>query len=117
MSTDSKTIASTYFAAWEAADVQRLRGILADDVSFEGPLAQVQGGDAYAESIRGLLKATEKVAVHKVWVDGDDVLTWFDLHMPGAPPTPVAQWCRVRNGKVKRVQVTFDPRGILAAGS
>jgi hypothetical protein len=48
-------------------------------------------------------------------VDGDDVLTWFDLHLPGAPPAPVAQWCRVQGGKVKRVQVTFDPRGILAA--
>jgi hypothetical protein len=29
----------------------------------------------------------------------------------------VAQWCQVRDSKVKRVQVTFDPRGILAAGS
>jgi ketosteroid isomerase-like protein len=117
MRTDPKTIAATYFAAWEAADVQRLRAILAEEVSFDGPLAQVQGADAYAESIRGLFKATEKLVVHKVWVDGDDVLTWFDLHMPEAPPTPVAQWCRVRDGKVKRVQVTFDPRGILAAGS
>ena len=111
MSTDSRTIAATYFEAWRTADVEHLRGILAENVSFDGPLAQVQGADAYAQSIRGLFGATEKVAVHKVWVDGDDVLTWFDLHIAGAPPTPVAQWCRVRGGKVERVQVTFDPRG------
>jgi ketosteroid isomerase-like protein len=117
MTTDPKTIAAAYFAAWEAADVQGLRAILADDITFSGPLAQVAGADEYADSIRGLFQATEKVVVHKVWVDGDDVLTWFDLHMPGAPPAPVAQWCRVRDGKVKRVQVTFDPRGILAATS
>lgn len=117
MSTDPKTIAAAYFTAWEAADVEQLRTILAEDVSFRGPLAQVEGADAYADSIRGLFTATEKIVVHKAWVDGDDVLTWFDLHMPGAPPTPVAQWCQVHDGKVKRVQVTFDPRGILAAGS
>jgi ketosteroid isomerase-like protein len=117
MNTDPKTIAAAYFTAWEAADVERLRAILADDITFSGPLAQVAGADQYADSIRGLFQATEKVVVHKVWVDGDDVLTWFDLHMPGAPPAPVAQWCRVRDGKVKRVQVTFDPRGILAATS
>lgn len=117
MSTDPKTIAATYFEAWEAADVERLRGILAEDVRFDGPLAQVQGANAYADSIRGLFKGTEKVVVQRVWVDGDDVLTWFDLHIPGAPPTPVAQWCRVGDGRVKRVQVTFDPRGILTAGS
>jgi ketosteroid isomerase-like protein len=117
MSTDPKSIAAAYFAAWEAADVERLRAILAEDVSFRGPLAQVDGADAYADSIRGLFGATEKVVVHKVWAAGDDVLTWFDLHMPGAPPTPVAQWCHVRDGRVERVQVTFDPRGMLAAGS
>jgi ketosteroid isomerase-like protein len=117
MSTNPKTIAATYFEAWEAADTDRLRAILADDVSFRGPLAQVQGADEYVDSIRGLFQATEKVIVHKVWVDGDDVLTWFDLQMPGAPAAPVAQWCHLQDDKVKRVQVTFDPRGILAAGS
>ncbi|MGI8712806.1 MAG: nuclear transport factor 2 family protein [Solirubrobacteraceae bacterium] len=115
MSADSATIAATYFEAWETADVDLLRTILADDVSFRGPLAQVQGADEYAESIRGLFGATEKLVKHRVFVDGDDVLTWFDLHLPGAPPTPVAQWCHIEGGQVTRVQVTFDPRGILAA--
>ena len=117
MSTDPKAVAATYIASWKDADVERLRTILADEVSFRGPLAEVDGADAYAESIRGLFGATERLTVHHVWVDGDDVLTWFDLKMPGAPPAPVAQWCHVADGKVARVQVTFDPRNILAAGS
>ncbi len=117
MNADSRTLAATYIEAWQTADVQRLHSILADDVSFRGPLAQIDGPDEYADSIRGLFAATEKVVAHKVWVDGDDVLTWFDLHMSGAPATPVAQWCHVQDGKVKRVEVTFDPRGLLAAAS
>jgi hypothetical protein len=115
MATDPATVAATYFEAWRANDVDRLRTILDDDVSFRGPLAEVQGADEYADSIRGLFAGTEKLDVHKVFVDGEDVLTWFDLHMPGAPPAPVASWIHLQDGRVKRVQVTFDPRGMLAA--
>jgi len=46
--------------------------------------------------------------------DGSDVLTWFELHAPGADPVPVANWARVEDGKISRVRVTFDPRPLLA---
>jgi ketosteroid isomerase-like protein len=117
MSADPLTIAGIYIEAWRAADVDRLRSILADDVSFRGPLAEIDGADAYAASISGLFQATREIVVHHVWADGDDVLTWFDLHLTGAPATPVAQWCHVEKGRVRRVRVAFDPRAILAAGS
>ena len=86
------------------------------------PLLQFLVLGAMLFALYGLLdkrgaEATEKIVVRNVWVDGDDVLTWFDLHMPGAPATAVAQWCHLQDGKVNRVEVTFDPRGILAAAS
>jgi len=115
MPSDAATLADTYFEAWQEADVDKLRAVLADDVSFRGPLAEVRGADEYAESIRGLFQGTDQLVRHRVWVDGDDALTWFDLHMPGVPATPVAQWIQARDGKIARVQVTFDPRAILAA--
>ena len=46
--------------------------------------------------------------------DGSDVLTWFELHAPGADPVPVANWACVEDGKISRVRVTFDPRPLLA---
>jgi len=33
MSAEPKALAAAYFEAWQTADVQRLRSILADDVS------------------------------------------------------------------------------------
>src|ERR1700679_1066569 len=112
-------LAAGYFDAWEAGDSERLRPLIADDISFRGPLAEVHGADDYISSIDGLFGATDKLVIHRRWVDADadtgDVLTWFDLHVQGAPPAPVASWIHVEHGTIQRVQVTFDPRGMLAA--
>jgi hypothetical protein len=45
--------------------------------------------------------------------DGDEVITWFELHTPAGDRLPVANWAQVRDGRVKRVRVTFDPRPLL----
>jgi len=115
MSTDSASLATAYFEAWESGDAERLRSILGDDVSFLGPLAEVHGAGDYVDAIRGLFAGTERLVIHRHWADGDDALTWFDMHLPGAPPTPVASWIHVSDGRIDSVQVTFDPREILAA--
>jgi hypothetical protein len=97
-------LAAGYFDAWEAGASERLRPLIADDISFRGPLAEVHGADDYISSIEGLFGATEKLVIHRRWVDADaetgDVLTWFDLHVPGAPPAPVASWIHVERGTI-----------------
>jgi hypothetical protein len=52
------------------------------------------------------------IVIQKMFVDGADVLTWFDLHTSVAPPAPTANWSRVQNGKITRIRVTFDPRDL-----
>jgi len=109
---EAARVAQTYFDSWRANDFDALRTILADDVAFTGPLAQVVGADEYRDSLARLGAITTDIVVRRVFVDGPDVLTWFDLHTEVAPPIPVANWCHVEDGKITRVQVTFDPRGL-----
>jgi len=40
------------------------------------------------------------------------VLTWFDLANSVAETVPVANWMRVEDGKITRIRVAFDARGI-----
>jgi hypothetical protein len=54
--------------------------------------------------------------VRRVFHDGDDVLTWFDLATSVAETVPVANWMHVEDGKVTQIKVAFDARGI-AGGS
>ena len=53
--------------------------------------------------------------IHKRFVDGPDVLTWFDVHTSIAPPCPTVNWSHTKNGKITTIRVTFDARELAAA--
>jgi hypothetical protein len=84
--------------------------VLADDVSFVGPLGAAEGAAECREGIEHLAEITTDIVIVRRFVDGGDVLTWFDLHTTVAAPAPVANWSRVENGKITRIRVTFDTR-------
>jgi hypothetical protein len=75
-----------------------------------GPLGRADDADAYVRGIEALSQIQTDLVVHKTFVDGPDVLTWFDLHTTVAPPSPVANWSHVENGRISSVRVTFDAR-------
>ena len=108
-------VAAVYFRAWQAGDVEALRGILADDVTFRGPLGTADGVEECLRGLQGMGRILERIDVRHVFVDGDDVLTWFDLHTSVAPPAPTANWSHVEGGRITRIRVAFDARAIAAA--
>lgn len=83
-------IAAIYFAAWKAKDFDTLRSILAEDVAFAGPFAQLDNAENCVEGLKGMSEITTDIVVHKRFVDGPNVLTWFDLHTSVAPRVPTA---------------------------
>ena len=87
--------------------------ILADDLSFRGPLGQFDDADECVRAMRGLAQMTTDIVVRKVFADAADVLTWFELHTMAAPPCPVANWSHIEQGKIDRIRVAFDPRPLL----
>jgi hypothetical protein len=64
----------------------------------------------YMEGIKGMSRIKSDLVVQKVFVDGPDVLTWFDLHTTVASPVPVANWLHVEDGKITSLRVAFDAR-------
>ncbi|MGE3664963.1 MAG: nuclear transport factor 2 family protein, partial [Pseudonocardia sp.] len=103
-----------YFRAWRDGDHDALRAVLADDVDFVGAMGAVTGGDAAAEALMGLARITKDVVVQRMHAEGEHVITWFDLYTTVGPdPLPVANWTRVRDGRARRIRVTFDPRPLL----
>lgn len=108
--------AATYFEAWQAKDFARLRSVLADDVDFDGPLGQIRGGDQCLRGLEGLSRIMTGIEIRKVFTDGSDVLTWYVMATSLAAPVAVANWMQVSEGKIIRIRVAFDARGI-AGGS
>jgi hypothetical protein len=112
MTQPATAAAATYFEAWKARDFARLRSVLADDVDFAGPLGKVRGGDECLRGLQGMSQIMTGIEVRKVFHDESDVLTWFELSTSVADPVPVANWMHVEDGKITRIRVAFDARGI-----
>lgn len=112
-----RALAETYFTCWEARDFAPLRPHLAPDCVFTGVFGVAHGPDEFLRGLSGMAAATDSLAVRARLADETDVITWFDLGMGGAPATAVANWTHVENGLITAVNVTFDPREILAASA
>ena len=112
MNSTPKDLATTYFDAWQSADWVRLRGILADDATFAGPMGTAEGGDACVAGLQGLAKMTTGIEIHAMVADDEDAITWYDLQTEEAS-LPTANWSHVEDGKISRIRAAFDPRPIL----
>ncbi|GAA0324916.1 hypothetical protein GCM10010302_75090 [Streptomyces polychromogenes] len=110
----ARELAETYFTAWEAGDFDTLRGLLAEDVDFVGALGTASGVEEALAGLKGLGQVLEKIDVQVRVAEGDEVITWFDLHTKVAAATPTVNWMHVDGGKITRIRVTFDPRALLA---
>ena len=55
-------------------------------------------------------RITSEIVIRKTFVDGPDVLTWYELHTTVAPPAPVANWLHIEEGKIASLRVAFDAR-------
>jgi SnoaL-like domain len=116
MADTAADVAATYLQAWRAGDFDTLRTILADDATFDGPLGHARSADECITGLRGMSKIMTDIVIRKTFVDGNDVLTWFDLHTADTDPLPTVNWRHVENGKITSIRVTFDPRPLTQPG-
>ena len=112
-----REIAELYLDCWQRKDFGPLRPYLAEDVTFDGVFGSTRGTEDFLGGLAGMAAATDEVVLRKRLADETDVITWFDLTMRGAPATPTVNWTHVENGLITAVNVTFDPREILAASA
>ncbi len=114
--TDPASVTAEYFAAWKAKDLDRYRAVLADGCTFDGPMGHETNADDCTRSFANLAGITTDLVVRKVFVDGGDVCTWFDLQTAPAELAPVVNWSHVEDGRITSILVTFDPRPLTNPG-
>lgn len=112
MDKDPRTVAAKYFESWKAHDFATFRSLLADDATFAGPMGTAKNADECVEGIKGMSNMVTDIVIQKVFVDGPNVLTWYDLHTSDTEPLPTANWSHIENGKITEIRATFDPRPI-----
>jgi hypothetical protein len=107
---DAGQVAEGFFDAWTGKDFQRARGLLHDEVSFEGPIDSFGDAETYLASLRQLSGIVTGAEKRKVFVDGDDVCIIYDLKTAPVPSSRTCEWYQVRDGKIASVWVVFDAR-------
>ena len=107
-------VAAAYFDAWKSNDIERIRPLLHEDVAFDGALGSTRGVDETIAGLGRMFAMTERVEVVHRWVDGPDVLTWFELRTAAAGPLAIVNWSHIEAGRIARIRVTFDPRPLLS---
>jgi ketosteroid isomerase-like protein len=115
MSATARELVESYHAAWRHHDYEKARSLLHDELSFHGPFDTFTRADDFIEAIRGLAPIVKDVEIQKTFADGDDVCLLFEMitNTP-AGSQPIAEWYRVRDGKIAELRVYFDARAFAA---
>ncbi len=83
MTAAPSTIAVTYIRAWIEKDFNTLRDLLADDVTFSGPLARVDNAEDCIQGLRQMSKIVTDLVVHELLP-----LAGVRRRAPALPPHP-----------------------------
>ena len=108
------SVAAAYFGAWKSNDTEQVRRLLHDEVAFDGALGSTRGVEDTIAGLGRMFAMTEQVDVLHRWVDGPDVLTWFELRTKTFGTLAIVNWSHVEAGRITWIRVTFDPRPLLS---
>jgi ketosteroid isomerase-like protein len=107
--TNAADVVHRYTQALDARDFSTARGLLADDMKFEGPIDRFERADDFIKSISGLYGMVTGVEHQATFAEGENVAWCYVLQTPVAN-APVAEWHVVRNGKIVHIRAYFDAR-------
>ena len=98
-----------YAEALNALDIDRTRTYLHDDLTYQGPVGESLGAEAYLNQVSAVGLHQE---ARKIFVDGDDVCILADLSIASVPGVRLfgCGWFQVKEGQIVSIRTIFDPR-------
>ena len=105
----ARDVVDRYNQALAAKDFAAARGLLADNLRFEGPIDRFDKADDYVVAIARLHGMVKGIEHQATIAQGDEVAVFYVLDTPLAR-APVAEWYTIRSGKISRLRAYFDAR-------
>lgn len=98
---------------------QGLENLVAETITFEGPLMRLSGADQYLTTVGPFLKFHKGMRMLRQFEDGEHVCSIYEMTF-GTPAGAVmtlafADWIRVVKGKVAEQKLYYDPREFAKA--
>lgn len=95
-------------------DIKAALRLLTTDFIFVGPLMRTSGTDEYAAMLEKFIPAHVEARILKEFEAGDDACLLRDLVVRtpsgGTITLSLAEWYRLRGGKIAEQRIYYDPR-------
>ncbi len=100
-------LAHAFLKAFSAADIPRLRSLLADDLVFRGPFARFDSADDYAAVLAQNPPRNVTIETLAQFETGNAACVWTLFRKPGIE-SKMVQLFEVREGHIARITLVFD---------
>ena len=115
----ARDIVDRFYETTDRHDADGIAPLLAEGMTFHGPLAVTEGPDAYVELNRQLLGFHAATRMREQFEDGDRVCSIYemDLNTPAGDSITVemADVITVTRGKISSQRIYYDPRSFEKA--
>jgi ketosteroid isomerase-like protein len=112
-------VVNRFYDATDRRRADELPALVAEDVSFAGPLMQAAGAREYVAMNEQLLGFHAGTRMLRQFEEGSDVCSLYEMHMRtpsgGSLTLLVADWITVRDGRIAEQRLYFDPREFAQA--
>jgi hypothetical protein len=108
-------LVQAYYGSWkrgiESFDEERLRGILAPDLRFEGPIAgKREGREPFIKGVADFARSLKEYRAVQLTDAGDEASALYDCSV-GASGGELrfAEFFRVKDGLIQEIRLVYDP--------
>jgi SnoaL-like protein len=107
-SADPVAVSLEYIEAVGRKNIDRVAGLLHDDVEFQMPGKTMQGVEQYLGALKRLGAILERNDVKATLVDGNDVCVVYDFVTDTAVgAVPSVEWLTLEDGRIRTVRLIF----------
>ena len=115
---NARDVVDRYFVAQKEKDFATMRTLLHDDVIFRGALGTTDNAEDFISGLQRMTATMTGMERRALFAEGEDVCQVYDLTLTTPPVTlPIAQWIKVRDGRIAQVYVYFDARPLAQPSS
>jgi ketosteroid isomerase-like protein len=110
-------VAVAYLEAWAGGDMTTVADHLAEDVSFEGPMAQATGAGAVLDAISGSAEMVTELKILAATGDDEQAIVMYDMVTAAFGTLRAAEHLVVSDGKIHASTLVFDTYPLRSAPS
>lgn len=108
-------VAVAFIEAWARHDMATVAGYAADDISDEGPLAQVSGITAYLDAVGGFAELVTGMTLIAAFGDDRQAVIMYDMTTGPFGTLRAAEQLVISDGKIKTSKLVFDTHEVRKA--